>query len=167
MNDTTRELGGALGVAVLGSLVASRYDSELRPALAGVGANLRPMAEPSLSGALSVANQVGGSAGVQLNLAARDAYVSGMTMAVLIGAVVAFLAAVLVYRLLPDSRHAPAMAAGPAVPVGTAAAPDQAMPTIDDDSVELVRTNGARDGAPTPAGSASADDLQHDAAPMD
>jgi hypothetical protein len=27
MNDVTRELGGALGVAVLGSLVASRYDS--------------------------------------------------------------------------------------------------------------------------------------------
>ncbi|MDP9465573.1 MAG: MFS transporter, partial [Actinomycetota bacterium] len=41
MNDTTRELGGALGVAVLGSLVASRYDTRLSPALDLLPASLR------------------------------------------------------------------------------------------------------------------------------
>ncbi|MCU1499427.1 MAG: drug resistance transporter, EmrB/QacA subfamily, partial [Acidimicrobiales bacterium] len=36
MNDTTRELGGALGVAVLGSVVTSRFTSSLGPALSGL-----------------------------------------------------------------------------------------------------------------------------------
>src|SRR5262249_45278817 len=36
MNDTTRELGGALGVAVLGSIVASRYTAEIASAVAGL-----------------------------------------------------------------------------------------------------------------------------------
>ena len=36
MNDTTRELGGALGVAVLGSVVTSRFTRSLGPALAGL-----------------------------------------------------------------------------------------------------------------------------------
>ena len=43
--------------------------------------------------ALGVARDVGGEAGQQLALAARDAYVSGMTLAVLVGSVVAFVAA--------------------------------------------------------------------------
>ncbi|MEZ5181140.1 MAG: MFS transporter [Acidimicrobiales bacterium] len=41
MNDTTRELGGALGVAVLGSLVTSQYTSNLRPAVVGLPGQAR------------------------------------------------------------------------------------------------------------------------------
>jgi len=104
MNDTTRELGGALGVAVLGSLVASRFDSQLTSALGGLPAQMQSAASASLSGALGVAGQIGGDAGAQLAAAAKDAYVSGMTMAVLIGSVIALVAAVIVYRLLPDPR---------------------------------------------------------------
>ena len=58
MNDTTRELGGALGVAVLGSLVASRYDSRLSPALDLLPASLRGEAGESLAGALHAAADV-------------------------------------------------------------------------------------------------------------
>ena len=36
MNDATRELGAALGIAVLGSVAASRYSSRPRPALHGL-----------------------------------------------------------------------------------------------------------------------------------
>ena len=35
-NDTTRELGGALGVAVLGSIIASQFTSNLGPAVATI-----------------------------------------------------------------------------------------------------------------------------------
>ena len=48
MNDTTRELGGALGVAVLGSLVASRYDGRLSSALVGLPAAVGALAGTSL-----------------------------------------------------------------------------------------------------------------------
>jgi EmrB/QacA subfamily drug resistance transporter len=101
MNDTTRELGGALGVAVLGSLVASRYDSRLSSALTSVPASVRPAARSSLSGALRVARQMGGAPGAQLANAARHAYVSGMSVAALVAACVAAVASVVVYRLLP------------------------------------------------------------------
>jgi EmrB/QacA subfamily drug resistance transporter len=111
MNDTTRELGGALGVAVLGSLVASRYDSRLSSALANVPAASRATAESSLSGALGVARELGGQPGAQLASAARHAYVSGMSMAALVAACVAAIASVVVYRLLPVAtlhRHSSA-----------------------------------------------------------
>ena len=49
-NDTTRELGGALGVAVLGSLVASQYTSGVSSAVAGLPAEVQEVAEGSLGG---------------------------------------------------------------------------------------------------------------------
>ena len=65
MNDTTRELGGALGVAVLGSLVASRYDSEFSPALDLLPVPLQGQASQSLAGALHVAADPSVSDGAQ------------------------------------------------------------------------------------------------------
>src|SRR5439155_1131502 len=55
MNDATRELGAALGVAVLGSLAASRYATSLEHALAGLSGSARATARASLAGALDVA----------------------------------------------------------------------------------------------------------------
>src|SRR3954451_23621873 len=101
MNDTTRELGGALGVAVLGSLVASKYTSSLGSALAGLPAEQQHLATSSLSGALQVAAGLPGDGGEALNRAARQAYLDGMSLAVVVGAVVSLVAAVVVYRLLP------------------------------------------------------------------
>jgi len=103
INDTTRELGGALGVAVLGSLVTSRYDH-----LVGVAARHLPAiaAAPvrrSLSGALAVAARLPGDAGPRLAEEARRAFVSGMHIAVLVGGIVISLTAVLVARKLPAS----------------------------------------------------------------
>ncbi|MEY2552598.1 MAG: hypothetical protein QOC57_458, partial [Ilumatobacteraceae bacterium] len=112
MNDTTRELGGALGVAVLGSLVAGRYDTRLSSSVASLAGPLRTKAEESLAGALETARQVGGPAGDRVAHGARDAYVSGMHLAAVVGAVIALLASVIVYRLLPSTNlH---MAAHPA-----------------------------------------------------
>jgi predicted MFS family arabinose efflux permease len=104
MNDTTRELGGALGVAVLGSLVASRYGTRLGPSIRSLSASLRGKAEESLAGALQAAGQIGGPSGQRVADGARTAYVSGMHLAALVAACVAVLASVLVYHRLPSTN---------------------------------------------------------------
>jgi hypothetical protein len=104
MNDTTRELGGALGVAVLGSLVAGRYDSRLASSLGPLQGTLRGQAQESLAGALQAAKQVGGPAGSRVAEGARDAYVSGMHLAAVVAAIVGVVAAAIVYRSLPATN---------------------------------------------------------------
>ncbi len=105
INDTTREFGGALGVAAIGSLVASRYDAVLAPALGSLSGADRMTAETSLSGALAVAGRLGGDAGAALSLAARGAYVDGAQVALTVGALVVAGAALMTWRLLPDATH--------------------------------------------------------------
>jgi EmrB/QacA subfamily drug resistance transporter len=116
MNDTTRELGGALGVAVLGSLVTSKYVASLGPSLGGLPGPLAAEAEKGLGNALGVAGQVGGSVGDTVGLAARMAFVDGIGLAAVVGAIVVFAAAAISYFLLPSSHVLPPAAGGPAGP---------------------------------------------------
>jgi EmrB/QacA subfamily drug resistance transporter len=104
MNDTTRELGGALGVAVLGSLAVSRYDSLIAGAINQLPPVAHSAANSSLSGALEVAGQLPGREGAALANTARDAYVSGMNTATLVAAIAAAIGSVVVYRMLPAVR---------------------------------------------------------------
>jgi MFS transporter, DHA2 family, multidrug resistance protein len=104
MNDTTRELGGALGVAVLGSLVASRYHTRLSSALRLLPSTAHGQANESLAGALHAASDLGGSAGNQAAAMARNAFVSGMHLAAIVASAVVFLAAGIVYRSLPSGN---------------------------------------------------------------
>src|SRR3954447_24779424 len=56
MNDTTRQVGGAVGVALLGSILASRYASSVTAALGdGVPGAVVDRAKDSVGGALGVA----------------------------------------------------------------------------------------------------------------
>ena len=107
MNDTTRELGGALGVAVLGSLVTSSYTSSIAGALGNVTGADRGIADSGLVGAFTVARGLG-QAGNALVDAAKQAFMDGVQVATLTGAAVVALAAVAGWRLLP--RTMPAMA---------------------------------------------------------
>jgi hypothetical protein len=116
MNDTTRELGGALGVAVLGSLVASRYTSRLEPAIALVPEELRGKANESLAGALQAATSMqgsgAGSSAAEVNRIAREAYVSGVHLAAIVAGSVVLVASMIVYRQLPAGNpHAQGAAA--------------------------------------------------------
>jgi EmrB/QacA subfamily drug resistance transporter len=108
MNDTTRELGGALGVAVLGSLVNTRYTSELGRFLVDLPAGAAPGAESGLAGALASAATLPGAAGRGLAAAARSAYLDGMSFAALVAAGIVLAAAVSAYVLLPDEAVVPA-----------------------------------------------------------
>jgi hypothetical protein len=102
MNDATRELGAALGVAVLGSVAASRYSSGLRSVVASLPAADRAEAGTSLASALRVASRLPHSAGARLVAGAEHAFVSGIHLAVFTGALLAASAAVIVYRYLPS-----------------------------------------------------------------
>jgi EmrB/QacA subfamily drug resistance transporter len=100
MNDTTRMVGGALGVAVLGSVLASSYGAAIEPVLRGAPPQVAEVAGDSIGGATTIAAQIG-EAGRALLAAARAAYVDGMGDALLVGAAVAAVGAVLVLLFLP------------------------------------------------------------------
>jgi len=107
-NSAALQIGGALGVGVLGSLLNTRYDSQMAPALAHqvIPSSVRDLITGSLGGALGVAEHVGGRLGAELADAGRHAFVSGMDLAVTVGAVVVGVAALVVFALLPN-RGAP------------------------------------------------------------
>jgi EmrB/QacA subfamily drug resistance transporter len=102
MNDTTRELGGALGVAVLGSLVTSSYTSSIDQHLHGITGADRTLAESGMTGAFQVAHHLG-AAGNDLIAGAKQAFVDGVHLAAICGGVVVFAAAILARRLLPQT----------------------------------------------------------------
>ena len=101
MNDATRELGAALGIAVMGSIASSQYSSQLAGLTSGLPDAARHAAESSISGAIQVASQLPGSAGEALKLGAESAFVDGLHFAVTAGSVLALGAAFLVLRFLP------------------------------------------------------------------
>ncbi|MBV8160446.1 MAG: DHA2 family efflux MFS transporter permease subunit, partial [Acidimicrobiia bacterium] len=100
MNDTTRELGGALGVAVLGSIFATRYTSALG-SLSHLPTAAQQAARSSVGGAIEVANQIGGPAGAAFAHSAKQAFVTGQSTAFLLAAGVAAGASILIWRIMP------------------------------------------------------------------
>jgi hypothetical protein len=103
MNDATRELGAALGVAVLGSIAASQYSSHLHDALGTLPVASRSAASSSITGALDAAKSLPASAAHAFDLLARTAFLDGMRVAGLFGAALALAAAVVTVRYLPRS----------------------------------------------------------------
>lgn len=103
-NGAAMQTGGALGVGVLGSILDTRYVNRLTPLLAGRGvpSSIQHLVTGSLGGALAVAGQVGGALGEDLAHAARSAFLSGMDVAAVVGAVVVGLAAIVVLVALPS-----------------------------------------------------------------
>ncbi len=105
VNDTTRELGGTLGVAIIGSVFSSVYVGALRDGGAGsVVAELPPearaMTEESVGAARFVANDLGVNASAYL-AEVNDAFLSGLSVGCLVAAGVAAAGAVFASRFLP------------------------------------------------------------------
>jgi EmrB/QacA subfamily drug resistance transporter len=96
VNDTTRELGGALGVAIVGSIMSSLYASRL------------PEGVPAAAGeSLGAAVQGTGALGAAIADAAREAFVHAMSRASVAVALVAALGAVIAWRYLPARTVSP------------------------------------------------------------
>ncbi|TAJ16740.1 MAG: DHA2 family efflux MFS transporter permease subunit [Dehalococcoidia bacterium] len=100
MNDTTRQIGGALGVAVLGSLISSVYRGRMDEAVAGLPPTAAQAAHDSLGGALQVAARVG-PAGGPLAEVARESFLHAMAIGLRAGAAVALVGAVIALVFLP------------------------------------------------------------------
>ncbi len=104
LSETSSEFGGALGIAVMGSIVTAIYRGELASALpAGVPAEAAEIARGTIGGAVSVAEQLPGALGAELLGAAREAFAQAFGTTAAISAViaigVALLAAVLLRRV--------------------------------------------------------------------
>ncbi|MGW2829449.1 MFS transporter [Streptomyces sp. NPDC001286] len=103
-NGVSVQLGGALGVAVIGSLLTTRYQDRMGPPLAPyrLPHGLSDSVLGSLGGALELAGRVGGTSGRLLAALARSAFVSGMGLGLTVGAVVAACGAALAFAALPS-----------------------------------------------------------------
>ena len=101
-NDTTRELGGALGVAVLGSLVTGQFANGVATAVADLPAAVREEAEGGLGGVIGLYHR--GLVPDRVVDTARQAFTDGLGLATTVSAVVVLVAAVVVYKFLPSDR---------------------------------------------------------------
>ncbi len=103
VNDTVREFGGALGVAVIGSVAATSYATSMRgeldqfPNLTGTD---RSMLVNNVGAAIQSSQHLGDQAD-QIAAAARTAFVDSMHSSLWIAAGLAFCAAVVAFTQLP------------------------------------------------------------------
>lgn len=104
MNDTTRELGSALGVAVLGAILTATYASKIAETANQFTGQIKDGLEASLAVALSVAQHLGPIAESTAN-AAIDAWMSGLSQAAIVAAIIIFACAVVAAIGLPKHTN--------------------------------------------------------------
>jgi len=108
INDTTRQVGGALGVAIIGSAVTSVYSSRIADLAGrfGLDAAGSADAQSSLGGAQRVGAQLG-SSGADFVTEANHAFVDAMSVGLRVAVVVVALAAAMAWRYLPSHATSP------------------------------------------------------------
>ncbi len=97
MSDVTRQVGGALGVAVIGSIIGSAYSRDM--------AGAPGPAEESVGAAYTAAHQVGGATGRELADTAGHAFTEALGIGLTAAAAVALAGALLVLLRLPSGRE--------------------------------------------------------------
>jgi EmrB/QacA subfamily drug resistance transporter len=108
VNSTLRQVGGAIAVAVLGSVLSAGYAGNLRPALAALPAGDAATARASIAGAVQVAARL--PSGGWLRAAAATAFLNGLAIVMLSCAGLAAVTALTSLRYLPGRVAAPASA---------------------------------------------------------
>jgi MFS transporter, DHA2 family, multidrug resistance protein len=122
MNDVTRQVGGALGTAVIGSLMSSLYASRVADSVAALPDAARAAAEDSIGKANAVAASLPASEAARVSDAAAHAFTEALGIGFTVAAACALLAALAAKRWLP-ARHRAEPA--PVVPL-------PARPTLDE-----------------------------------
>ncbi|MGW6307538.1 DHA2 family efflux MFS transporter permease subunit [Streptomyces niveus] len=138
VNNTFRQVGGALGVAVLGSLLSSTYRGEIEGHLGAVPAAARDTAAESIEATMAVAEKLG-PAGAPLMSSASDAFLTAMHVTALGSAGVALIGTAVVALFMPGrtapeepAGKQPAEAPGEAPTEPPAEAPVAAAPAVRD-----------------------------------
>ncbi|HEY6471633.1 MAG TPA: MFS transporter [Acidimicrobiales bacterium] len=113
VNNTTRELGGTLGVAVFGSIFASAYAPKIISAFRPLPIPAGPKAESHLSvaAALAVIHRAPQAVRPTLDTIVFHAFHSGLFVACVAGAGVAVVGAAVAFRLMPGREREAAVAA--------------------------------------------------------
>ncbi|WP_116950741.1 MFS transporter [Jiangella endophytica] len=116
VNNTMRQVGGALGVAVLGAVLSARYRAGVDDAVNALPAGVRHAAAESLGTTMLAAERAGVVA--QVRGPAFAAFVSGMHWVAFLGAAVAALSVIVVAVFLPgrSARAAPSPSGAPESP---------------------------------------------------
>jgi len=159
VNDTTRQVGGALGVAVLGSVMSSTYGPRVSDAISGLplSSEQATAIHDQIGAAIQAAGEIGGAPGRALADVASRGFADGMSTAFIIGAVALALGAVIVALFLPararDHEPATVAAAGDGqgkdnVPVAAASAAGDGQVR----STAAVAAAGDGQRSDTPAG---------------
>jgi len=142
LTNTARQVGVALGTAVLGSILAQSYHQALSPKLAALPAAARGAAGGSIEATQAVAAQLG-SAGRFILGPADDAFVSAMHVTTIVAAAIALAGAIVVLRWMPGRGTATetvqVVSAGPGAGEPVAPAPAAASPV----AAELVASGRA------------------------
>ncbi|WP_432050926.1 MFS transporter [Verrucosispora sp. NA02020] len=107
VSNTIRQVAAALGVAVIGSVLAAGYRTGIAPTVADLPAEARAAAGESISGAYGVAGQLGPAA-PQVIAAADDAFVSAMHLSAVLAALVAAAGVAVALRWMPGRAAAAA-----------------------------------------------------------
>ena len=130
VNDTTRQVGGTLGVAVIGSLFSSIYADRIASGqtASAVPARTLATARDSLGAALSVAERLPRADAARFALHAQGAFLDGLTIACYMAGGTALAGAVAALVFLPGRRQAPA--ARPEHPANTSPALDPAAEAL-------------------------------------
>jgi EmrB/QacA subfamily drug resistance transporter len=159
LTNTARQVSGALGVAVLGSILAQTYRSQLSPQLGNLPASARNAAASSITASQAVAAKLG-SAGRDLASAADSSFVHAMHVTTLISAAITLLGAVIVLRWMPGRAAAVPAAQAPAADPAAAEPVAAMQPAAAIEQVAAVEPVGAGLGS---AGHAVAAQLAGDA----
>jgi EmrB/QacA subfamily drug resistance transporter len=107
MNDVVREVGGTLGIAVLGSILASGYGSAMDDATARLPHAASEAASDSVGAAHEVGAQLGGGAGAKLVDAANSAFVDALATTATLAAAAAVIGALIAMAFLPSRARSP------------------------------------------------------------
>lgn len=103
VNDTTRQVGGALGVAILGSILNSTYRSELvaNTQHLGLPGSVIESSKDALGAALTISQKLPADVGAKLAEGAQAAYTAGLKPAFGVGAIISVIGAGIVMMFLP------------------------------------------------------------------
>ena len=103
VNDTTREFGGTLGVAIVGSVFLSVYGAKVIDGYRSLGLppQFESVVRESMGGGLAVASRLPEGPAGQLAVIVKDAFIDGLSRGSIVAAVVVFVGAIAAWRYLP------------------------------------------------------------------